>query len=257
VALVVGTEVWAFRLNGSIAQRPAPKAPVMDDDPFTGPVEDGDSVSSTTLQQMNWVNSIRRYIDEYSVSPYRIRVKAGTPVTFGNNGSEPHEFTAMDGSWTTGRLLPDMTVAVTFDKPGSYTYICKDHPWTYGQIIVVEKSAATAGGALSGALADHVARGKEAYAKNCSGCHMSDLSGSEQVEPPPPPLIGAAFIQRWQGRTGGDLFDKIHTTMPTGNPGSLDQGAYLDLTAYILQVNQFPPAKELSEAGLRQVSLSK
>ncbi len=45
----------------------------------------------------------------------------------------------------TGRLLPDMTVALRFDKPGSYTYICKNHPWAYGQIIVVEKSAATAG----------------------------------------------------------------------------------------------------------------
>jgi plastocyanin len=24
----------------------------------------------------------------------------------------------------------------TFDKPGSYTYICKEHPWVYGQVIV-------------------------------------------------------------------------------------------------------------------------
>ena len=23
-----------------------------------------------------------------------------------------------------------------FDKPGTYTYICKEHPWAYGQIIV-------------------------------------------------------------------------------------------------------------------------
>ncbi len=24
----------------------------------------------------------------------------------------------------------------TFDKPGSYTYTCKEHPWVYRQVIV-------------------------------------------------------------------------------------------------------------------------
>jgi plastocyanin len=25
---------------------------------------------------------------------------------------------------------------ITFDKPGTYYYICAPHPWMYGQIIV-------------------------------------------------------------------------------------------------------------------------
>ena len=43
---------------------------------------------------------------------------------------------AQDGSWTTGRLDPAEVAGVTFDKPGTYTYICKEHPWAKAQIIV-------------------------------------------------------------------------------------------------------------------------
>ena len=25
---------------------------------------------------------------------------------------------------------------LTFDKPGTYKYVCKDHPWSYGEVIV-------------------------------------------------------------------------------------------------------------------------
>ena len=47
-----------------------------------------------------------------------------------------HTIVAVDGSWTTGPLQPLDIGQVKFDKPGTYDYICKDHPWVYGQIIV-------------------------------------------------------------------------------------------------------------------------
>jgi hypothetical protein len=38
-----------------------------------------------------------------------------------------------------GRLLDNRSFSkegsVAFDKPGTYVYICKDHPWSYGQLI--------------------------------------------------------------------------------------------------------------------------
>jgi len=43
---------------------------------------------------------------------------------------------AEDGSWTTGPLHPLDFASVKFDMPGTYTYICKEYPWVYGQIIV-------------------------------------------------------------------------------------------------------------------------
>ena len=74
--------------------------------------------------------------DEYEFNPFRARVKAGTKVTWRNNGRLTHTIVAEDGSWTTGTLGPLDVGTVTFDKPGTYVYICKEHPWVYGQIIV-------------------------------------------------------------------------------------------------------------------------
>ena len=59
-------------------------------------------------------------------------------MTWRNNSRMVHTIVAEDGSWTTGRLSDGAVGAKVFDKPGTYTYICKDHPWAYGQVIVVE-----------------------------------------------------------------------------------------------------------------------
>jgi plastocyanin len=48
----------------------------------------------------------------------------------------PHDASAQDGSWSTGEIAPGKSATVKFDKPGTYTYICKDHPWSYGQLVV-------------------------------------------------------------------------------------------------------------------------
>ena len=77
-------------------------------------------------------------MDEYAFSPRRARVKVGTEVTWQNNGTMVHTIVSQDGSWTTGPLNPVEVAVVKFDKPGSYTYVCKDHPWAIGQLIVVE-----------------------------------------------------------------------------------------------------------------------
>jgi hypothetical protein len=46
-----------------------------------------------------------------------------------NNGLMVHTIVAQDGSWTEGAAQHGRSVrGVTFDKPGSYAYICKDHP---------------------------------------------------------------------------------------------------------------------------------
>ena len=55
-----------------------------------------------------------------------------------------HTIVAEDGSWSAGPLKPLDIGSVTFDKPGTYTHICKEYPWMYGQIIV-EPAAQKAG----------------------------------------------------------------------------------------------------------------
>ena len=48
-----------------------------------------------------------------------------------------HTIAAEDGSWTTGPLNPIQVGVVKFDKPGTYAYFCKDHPWAKAQLLVV------------------------------------------------------------------------------------------------------------------------
>jgi len=47
-------------------------------------------------------------------------------------------------------------------------------------------------------------------------------------------------MTNWNGMTLGDLFDRIQSTMPADNPGSLKPADAADIIAYMLQVNMFP-----------------
>lgn len=134
IATVVGGAVWAFKLGGTLPQRPAPPIPPQED--FAGQITDTATIETTTLARDMGLTGSHYLIDEYEFNPYRARVKAGARVHWRNNGTMTHTVVAEDGSWSTGPLQPLDVGTVTFDKPGTYTYICKEHPWVYGQIIV-------------------------------------------------------------------------------------------------------------------------
>ena len=134
VATIVGGNVWAFKLGGTLPARPAPPLPPQPE--FAGPITDTATIQTTALARDMGLTGSHYLGDEYAFDPYRARVKAGTEVRWRNNGAVTHTIVAVDGSWTTGPLQPLDIGIVKFDKPGTYTYICKDHPWVYGQIIV-------------------------------------------------------------------------------------------------------------------------
>jgi alcohol dehydrogenase (cytochrome c) len=237
VAVPAGSSVWAFKLGGTL--QPVEKATAQssqENGEFIGPVTDSGEIETTSLDQgVLPEGGHRYYIDEYKFNPMRARVKTGTRVTWVNNGTIPHTVVAKDGSWSTGSISPAQNGSVTFDKPGSYTYVCKNHPWAYGQVIVVDQAAS------NGPYSEEQAkRGKAVYTQSCSRCHADTLKGADQI----PPLIGETFISHWQGRSVKNLFDRIRTTMPQNNPGSLSQQDYLDLIAFMLQANNFPPGKD-------------
>ncbi len=75
-------------------------------------------------------------MNSYDVAPSRARVTAGTAVTFVNSTTLPHAIEARDGSWRTGVIAPGQSGTVTIAKPGVYEYICRDHPWSIGQLTV-------------------------------------------------------------------------------------------------------------------------
>jgi mono/diheme cytochrome c family protein len=83
-------------------------------------------------------------------------------------------------------------------------------------------------------------RGKGSYLKHCGGCHGADLRGEGFATP----VAGDEFVETWIDRTVGDLFKRIRTTMPAGDPDSLETAAYVDIVAFLLQANKFPPGKD-------------
>jgi len=79
--------------------------------------------------------SVRMSVAEHTFNPYRVRVRVGPLVRWVNNGRIMHTIAAEDGSWASSRLVPLEAYGHTFDKPGEYTVICKDHPWAKMQVI--------------------------------------------------------------------------------------------------------------------------
>ena len=82
--------------------------------------------------------------------------------------------------------------------------------------------------------AEQALRGKKLYEATCSRCHGEDLSGANAR-----PLAGESFIRDW----GGLKLDGVLTramTMPPGASGSLGDAGYVDIIAYVLEVNEFP-----------------
>jgi len=136
IAAIAPAGVWAFKLGGTVAQASAPVRPPQE--PFPGQVTDTTQVETASLVRDTGFTGFHYMTDEYAFSPFRARVKRGTQVTWRNNGLMVHTIVAQDGSWTTGPLHPADVGGVTFDKPGSYTYMCKEHPWVVGQIVVTE-----------------------------------------------------------------------------------------------------------------------
>jgi S-disulfanyl-L-cysteine oxidoreductase SoxD len=84
-------------------------------------------------------------------------------------------------------------------------------------------------------------RGDDAYQASCSSCHGSDLraTDAEAVD-----LTGPAFRARWNGKTLGERFELIRDTMPQGNANTLGDKTYMDILAFILQFNDFPPGSQ-------------
>lgn len=83
---------------------------------------------------------------------------------------------------------------------------------------------------------DQAKRGEAAYGERCARCHGADLMSGDSV----PPLAGADFLSTWNTKTVGDLFDRIRTSMPADNPGTLSHQQTSDIVAYLLSVNKFP-----------------
>jgi alcohol dehydrogenase (cytochrome c) len=135
VAVLATNNLWAFRLGGKVPPLPAPPPPPTESG-FSGRVVVTDAVSMGGMVSDVGFEKVRQAFDEFSFLPTRINVRVGTKVTWTNKGKLPHNATAQDGSWSTGEVPPGGSASVVFTKTGSYTYLDKEHPFSFGQVNV-------------------------------------------------------------------------------------------------------------------------
>jgi plastocyanin len=83
-------------------------------------------------------------IKDFAFSPKDLKVKAGTTVTWTNNGPSPHTVsgTGPDGRVSSPILDPRGTFRMTFTKVGRTTYTCAIHPTMTGTVTVSAGGAA-------------------------------------------------------------------------------------------------------------------
>ncbi len=60
-------------------------------------------------------------------------------------------------------------------------------------------------------------------------------------------LTNPDFRLAWRGKSAFELFERIRSTMPANKPGTLTQGTYASIVAYLMKVNGMP-------VGTRRVS---
>lgn len=77
-------------------------------------------------------------INNYSFSPGTLTVPVGTTVSWTNRDETIHTVVAQDAahSFKSGGLDTDDKFSFTFDKAGTYVYICTVHPYMTGKIVV-------------------------------------------------------------------------------------------------------------------------
>jgi len=125
-----------------------------------------------------------------------------------------------------------------------------------GASVLALKAQAPARTVWSGVFtADQAAQGKTVFENKCVTCHGAELNGGEMA----PPLSGGMFLGNWNGQSLGDLFVRIHTTMPQNDPGSLNNAEVTQVLAYILSFNQFPAGSAplpSDEAALGQIGIT-
>jgi plastocyanin len=74
-------------------------------------------------------------INHFEFNPHTLNVAKGTKVVFSNSSGTAH--TATDaGVFDTGHIKPGHSVAVRFERKGTFSYHCTIHTFMHGKIVV-------------------------------------------------------------------------------------------------------------------------
>lgn len=75
-------------------------------------------------------------IDNFTFTPDRITVKAGTTITWINDDDIPHTVASSAKLFKSKTLDTEDSYSFTFTTPGVYAYFCSLHPHMTGTVVV-------------------------------------------------------------------------------------------------------------------------
>ena len=154
--------------------------------------------------------------------------QSGSPMTYMLNGQQ-YLIVSIGGANYSGEL-------VAFRLPAANGRTPAAAPAISGAAASLRPSRSVLDGVYTTAQAQ---RGESLYKQNCAVCHGAALEGIEMG----PALAGGEFLDKWNGQSLGDLFERIRTTMPRDKPGRLSTDVNIDITAYLLSVNGYPAGR--------------
>src|ERR1700750_2142409 len=67
-------------------------------------------------------------IKNFDFGPMNVTVAPGTTVVWKNLDGEPHTVASIDGLFRAQALDPNESFRITFEKSGTFRYICSIHP---------------------------------------------------------------------------------------------------------------------------------
>ena len=85
--------------------------------------------------------------------------------------------------------------------------------------------------------AEQAERGATLYGEQCASCHGEKMEGVADLFPA---LAGDLFMKNWTGKSVGELYEKIATTMPALDPGSMKPDQVADVVAHMLSASKYP-----------------
>ena len=103
--------------------------------PVTAPQGAG-TTSSSSSSSSSASSGGKASIGDNFFQPKEIKVKAGTKVTWTNDGQVQHTVTAENKSFDSGPVDAGSTFSYTFKKAGTFTYKCTIHAGQTGAVVV-------------------------------------------------------------------------------------------------------------------------
>ena len=91
---------------------------------------------------------------------------------------------------------------------------------------------------------EQAGRGEKVFAEACLVCHQ------------PEEFSDGGYMEGWNGQSVNDFVEFIRSTMPEDNPGRLKRAEYIDIVAYLFQLNGVPPGEaEMERKMLKQIQI--